>query len=93
MLLTLWFFYLVIGDGVPAPDDNVASNGFKFNQLGVRIPTIAISPWIKKGTIISDGLAGEKPTPTSAFDATSILATSNKLLGLDREGTYVVFLV
>jgi hypothetical protein len=27
----------------------VASNGFAFDQLGIRIPTIAISPWIAKG--------------------------------------------
>ena len=34
--------------GVPG-DGQVASNGFSFDQLGVRIPTIAISPWIAKG--------------------------------------------
>ena len=59
----------------------MASNGFTFDQLGIRIPTIAISPWIKKNTIVSEALRGEKPTPTSHFDATSILATANKLLG------------
>lgn len=75
-----------IGEGIPAPDANVASNGFAFNQLGLRIPTIAISPWIPKGTIVSEGLVGEKPTSTSEFDATSILATANKILGLADEG-------
>ena len=70
-------------EGVPPPDDFVASNGFEFNQLGVRIPTLAISPWIPKGTIVSESLPGEKPFSTSAFESTSILATANKILGLD----------
>jgi phospholipase C len=74
------------GDGVPAPDEAVASNGFSFNQLGVRIPTLAISPWIPAGTVVHESLPGEQPTPTSAFDSTSILATTNKLLGLTDEG-------
>ncbi len=34
--------------GIPG-NGEVASNGFTFDQLGIRIPTIAISPWIKKG--------------------------------------------
>lgn len=72
-------------EGVPAPDENIAPNGFRFDQLGVRIPTIAISPWIAKGTIVSDALPGEQPTETSAFDSTSILATANIILGLSEE--------
>lgn len=71
--------------GVPAPDDAVASNGFDFQQLGVRIPTLAISPWIPKGTIVHDALPGEQPTSTSAFESTSIMATANILLGLADE--------
>jgi phospholipase C len=73
-------------EGVPAPDEAIASNGFAFNQLGVRIPTLAISPWIPAGTVVHDSLPGEQPTPTSAFDSTSILATVHKLLGLTDAG-------
>lgn len=70
-------------EGVPAPDDSRAPNGFAFDSLGIRIPTIAISPWIKKGTVVHEFLSkDEQPTPSSAFDATSTLATSNILLGL-----------
>lgn len=38
--------------GVPSPDGIVGPDPFffKFDRLGVRIPTIAVSPWIKKGT-------------------------------------------
>lgn len=38
--------------GVPNPDGNTgpAPSFFKFDRLGVRVPTIMVSPWIKKGT-------------------------------------------
>ena len=73
--------------GIPSPDGMDATNGFQFNQLGVRVPTIAISPWIPKGTIVGDTFSvAEQPTPTSAFDSTSLLATANLLLGLTQEG-------
>lgn len=37
---------------VPSPDGNTGPppNFFKFDRLGVRVPTIMVSPWIKKGT-------------------------------------------
>jgi phospholipase C len=73
-------------EGVPAPDSNVASNGFTFNQLGVRIPTVAVSPFIPRGTVVHAGLEGEMPTPESQFEATSVIATAHKLLGLEAEG-------
>jgi len=69
---------------VPAPDEFIAKNGFAFDRLGVRIPTVAISPWISKGTIVHDALPGEQPTKSSAFDSTSTLATANILLGLEN---------
>lgn len=38
--------------GVPSPDGIVGPEPFlfKFDRLGVRVPTIAVSPWIEKGT-------------------------------------------
>jgi phospholipase C len=46
-------------DGVPSPGDNTPSNPdlFEFDRLGVRLPTLAISPWIEKGTVISEAPA------------------------------------
>lgn len=37
---------------VPNPDGNTgpAPYFFKFDRLGVRVPTVMVSPWIKKGT-------------------------------------------
>jgi phospholipase C len=54
-----------------APDHN-DWEGFKFDQLGLRVPTIAISPWIKKGTIYNEG--------RNEFDHTSLIKTVNEIL-------------
>ena len=44
----------------PNPDGKVSTNPpFDFTRLGLRVPAIAISPWIKPGTIINN------PTPVS----------------------------
>ncbi|KAJ3287901.1 hypothetical protein HDU76_007762 [Blyttiomyces sp. JEL0837] len=66
--------------GVPSPDDIAAnSNEFKFNRLGVRVPTLAISPWIQKGSVI------HKPTgpfPNSEFEHSSLSATLKNIFNL-----------
>ena len=36
------------------PDDHVGEQGFAFDRLGVRVPTIVISPYTKRGTVIRD---------------------------------------
>lgn len=38
--------------GVPSPDGIVGPDpfAFRFDRLGVRVPTIIVSPWINKGT-------------------------------------------
>ncbi|KAF4629043.1 hypothetical protein G7Y89_g9104 [Cudoniella acicularis] len=72
--------------GVPAGDDitytELAHDGknytFDFTRLGVRVPTILISPWVQKGVIESKGTnnGGE-------YTHTSILKTINELWGLE----------
>ncbi|XP_040986204.1 non-specific phospholipase C6 [Juglans microcarpa x Juglans regia] len=66
---------------VPNPDGNTgpAPYFFKFDRLGVRVPTIMVSPWIKKGTVIS-GPKG--PAPNSEFEHSSIPATIKKMFNL-----------
>ncbi len=69
---------------VPNPDGLVSDKpNFNFTRLGIRVPTILISPWINKGTVIHkpDGIyliviiyfIG--PTKTSEYTTTSIIAT------------------
>ncbi|PON97619.1 Acid phosphatase [Trema orientale] len=68
--------------GVPSPDDIVGPEPFlfRFNRLGVRVPTIMVSPWIEKGTVVH-GPNGS-PFPTSEFEHSSIPATVKKIFNL-----------
>ncbi|CUF66623.1 phospholipase C 3-like, putative [Bodo saltans] len=71
-------------DNIPPPD-HLASYpdiGFPFDRLGMRIPTILVSPWVAKGSVISAPPAAQKPTPSSQYDLTSIMSTSRKLLSV-----------
>ncbi|HEX6034477.1 MAG TPA: alkaline phosphatase family protein [Anaerolineales bacterium] len=36
------------------PDASVSKEGFKFDRLGVRVPTVMVSPYIDPGTVVSD---------------------------------------
>ncbi|KAF7833763.1 non-specific phospholipase C1 [Senna tora] len=67
--------------GVPNPDGIIGPDPyyFRFNRLGVRVPTILISPWIEKGTVIHEP---DGPTPDSQFEHSSIPATVKKLFNL-----------
>jgi phospholipase C len=72
-------------NGIPAPEDGEVSypdKDFKFDRLGVRIPTLLISPWIQKGMILGAPPTSSKPTPTSEYTLTSIMATVRKLLDM-----------
>lgn len=58
--------------GAASPDQqsNPGDEGFTFNRFGVRVPMVAVSPWIQAGTVFrSDSATG---TP---YDHTSMLAT------------------
>eukprot|EP00004_Rigifila_ramosa_P006374 TRINITY_DN1709_c0_g1_i1.p1 TRINITY_DN1709_c0_g1~~TRINITY_DN1709_c0_g1_i1.p1 ORF type:complete len:488 (+),score=132.93 TRINITY_DN1709_c0_g1_i1:122-1465(+) len=66
--------------GVPNPDGKVDEEyNFDFTREGVRVPTVVISPWVDKGTVVH-GPAG--PTPTSEYEHASFAATLKNLFGL-----------
>eukprot|EP00249_Psilotum_nudum_P002381 c15395_g1_i1 orf=534-2141(-) len=67
---------------VPSPDGIIgpAPFYFKFDRLGVRVPTLLISPWINKGTVLHEP---EGPTSYSQYEHSSIPATVKKLFNLD----------
>ncbi|KAI3911203.1 hypothetical protein MKX01_003459 [Papaver californicum] len=67
--------------GVPSPDGLILPDPYKFqfDQLGLRVPTIMISPWIERGTVVH-GPSG--PYPTSEFEHSSIPATVKKIFNL-----------
>ncbi|KAM7259481.1 hypothetical protein ACFE04_015222 [Oxalis oulophora] len=75
-------------DHVPTPVDHVPNPDgmfgpepyfFRFDRLGVRVPTFLISPWVEKGTVIHEP---DGPTPYSQFEHSSIPATVKKLFNL-----------
>lgn len=69
-------------DHVPPPmaiaPDNLDEQGFNFDRYGVRVPTIFISPRIKKGTVVRSENA-EIP-----FDHTSLISTLLKWKKVDQ---------
>lgn len=68
--------------GVPNPDGIIGPDPyyFRFERLGVRVPTLLISPWINKGLVIHQPSG---PTPSSQFEHSSIPATVKKLFNLE----------
>ncbi|KAL7583290.1 non-specific phospholipase C1 [Lactuca sativa] len=71
-------------DHVPNPDGIIGPEPyyFQFDRLGVRVPTLLISPWIDKSTVIHEPSG---PTPYSQFEHSSIPATVKKLFNLDSD--------
>ena len=59
----------------PWPND--VNDGFRYDLMGVRVPTIVVSPWIKEQTVF------RSPTPV-AYDSTSILATLLNWYGIPK---------
>nr|XP_043635481.1 non-specific phospholipase C1 isoform X2 [Erigeron canadensis] len=71
-------------DNVPNPDGIIGPEPyyFGFDRLGVRVPTLLISPWIDKGTVIHEP---NGPNPYSQFEHSSIPATVKKLFNLESD--------
>lgn len=71
-----------IADHVPPPYAekpyaNESVNGFDFDLLGVRVPTILVSPWINEKTVF-------RSETDVDYDSTSILATLLDWFGIPR---------
>ncbi|XP_065876920.1 non-specific phospholipase C1 [Euphorbia lathyris] len=68
--------------GVPNPDGIIGPDPyyFRFDRLGVRVPTLLVSPWIEKRTVIHKAVG---PTPYSQFEHSSVPATVKKLFNLN----------
>lgn len=46
-----------------------------------------VSPWIAKNTVVNAPSPVQAPTPTSQWDATSIISTTNKIFGINENMT------
>lgn len=59
--------------GVPNPDGmNATDSPFDFTRLGVRVPSLIISPWVAKGKIIHAMPVGEGQYEHSSIAATVV---------------------
>lgn len=69
---------------IPPPGDGETSypEDFAFDRLGMRVPTLLISPWIPKGTVMSEPPESAKPAYNSEYEFTSIMASARRLLGM-----------
>jgi phospholipase C len=70
---------------VPSPDDwlfTYPDFTAQFDRLGIRIPTVLISPWMPKGVVVSDAPAHAKPANNSEFTLTSIMATVRNIFNI-----------
>lgn len=68
--------------GIPNPDGKASTKPpFNFDRLGIRVPTIVISPWVNAG-LHHGPTAKNMPTATSAYDHTSFIATLTRMLSL-----------
>jgi phospholipase C len=64
---------------IPNPDGKVSTDPpFNFTRLGVRVPTIIVSPWVKKGTVVHRAVG---PMSNSEYEHSSVAATLKKILG------------
>lgn len=63
-------------DGIPCNDCGIP---FNFDRLGVRVPTVVISPWVAKGGVVHEPPAFVKPNATSQFELSSIPATLHRV--------------
>jgi phospholipase C len=75
-----WYDHVIPpSQGIPNPDglnsppagDKPNAPKFAFDRLGLRVPAIVASPWVKAGTVDS-----------TAYRHTSVLATVKKMFGL-----------
>ena len=62
--------------GATPPDASAGEYGFGFTRLGVRVPTVLVSPLIPAGTVF------RVPEGSTPLDHTSVLKTVEKRWGL-----------
>jgi len=67
--------------GVPNPDgknSHDSNPSFDFTRLGIRVPAVAISPWIQKGVLVGE------PGNSSHYEHSTVSATILQLLTPDQ---------
>lgn len=66
-----FFDHVSPAPSVPSPDGIIdEESGFDFTRHGVRVPTVIVSPWIPKGTIVEAAAEG-----SGQYEHSSTIAT------------------
>jgi phospholipase C len=68
------------GAQTPDSNSNPGEEGFKFDRFGIRVPMIAVSPWIEARTVFRSDSPSGVP-----YDHTSVLATLRDWLEIPSE--------
>ncbi|MFT4552055.1 MAG: phospholipase C [Chlamydiales bacterium] len=71
------FDHVAPPNGAKSPIEGAGEDGFRFNRFGVRVPTVLISPLIKKGCVA-------RPAGWTPFDHASVISTVRKTFKLDK---------
>jgi phospholipase C len=71
-----WFDHVPPPHGAATPDDSAGEFGFDFTRFGPRVPTVLVSPLIRRGTVF------RAPADKTPMDHTSILRTLEERWGL-----------
>ena len=77
-----WYDHASVPVDVPAPDNSTSCGSDKnvsFTWLGARVPTLLISPWVPKGTVIH---APKGPAANSVYEHSSVAATLKDIFQL-----------
>lgn len=67
------------------PDGKTAKNGFGFDFLGTRIPTVLVSPRVAKGKVVPGKSGARTSDGTKNWEISSIVGTSIEGFGLDNK--------
>jgi len=69
-----------IPDGFHAPLADTNNMPFAFDRLGVRVPSILVSPWIAKGTVGQPGRSGKRARVRARFHSRDHYAALHRQL-------------
>ncbi|CAE7356411.1 NPC1, partial [Symbiodinium microadriaticum] len=79
-------------ENIPNPDGlNATDDPFDFTRLGVRVPAVVVSPWVKKGSVFhapppASGMAQKDGYAPSQYEHSSIVSTVIHKMFSPKEG-------
>lgn len=69
----------------PRPDTTASDSGFLYDRIGVRVPTIVVSPWVQRSRVVLAEEGRRTAESPGEFEHSSIGATIFDMLGIQEE--------